>query len=66
MKNNDNKNEIIWSVINQVNNEKFLIEHRLIDRPFQQIGEVQGHGTSLEEKKYSFIHENPPFGIELL
>ena len=59
----DNKNEITWSVFNQVNNEKFEVEYRPESGLFVKLGDVKGHGTFLPEKKYSFIHENTPVGL---
>lgn len=48
-----------WSVFQQINNEKFLIQHSTDANDFDQIGEVKGAGNTHEIIGYEFIHKNP-------
>ena len=56
-------NEITWSVSQQINNDNFIIEYRASNGDFRPIGEVTGHGTTLDEERYSFVHTNPTSGL---
>lgn len=59
----NNQTTITWSVAQQVNNEKFIVEHSLDGRQFLPIAEVKGAGNLIDEKTYTQIHENPPVGL---
>lgn len=52
-----------WSVINQVNNDHFTIEHITDALGFSSIGTVDGAGTTQQEMSYEFIHRDPPSGM---
>ncbi|NNF36221.1 MAG: BspA family leucine-rich repeat surface protein [Saprospiraceae bacterium] len=52
-----------WSVINQVNNDHFTIEHSTDAQDFSSIGTVDGAGTTQQEMSYEFIHRDPPSGM---
>ena len=54
---------INWSVVPQLNNEKYIIEHSKNGQNFASIGEIAGDGTSNETKHYTHIHETPSIGI---
>lgn len=59
-----NGNNILeWKVVSQINNEKFEVEYRQENGLFVKLGELQGHGTTLLEHKYSFTHKSPPGGL---
>lgn len=59
----DYQTTITWSVSQQVNNEKFTIEHSTDGRQFVPIGEIAGARNLVDEKTYSHIHKNPPAGV---
>lgn len=59
----NNETTITWSVAQQVNNEKFIVEHSLDGRQFLPIAEVKGDGNLIDEKTYTEIHKNPPVGL---
>jgi len=56
----NNKNGILveWSVSNQINNDKFVIEYSIDGILFNPIGEINGDKNELSEKKYSFWDKN--------
>lgn len=49
-KNNLNTIILNWSVANQINNDKYIIEQSTDGRNFSSIGEIDGGGTSNETK----------------
>ena len=51
-----------WVTASELNNEKFEIEHSSNNRPYEKIGEVNGHGTTYQVSNYSFQHFNPTIG----
>ena len=64
----NNITHISWSVVSQLNNEKYIIEHSNPDSyrealKFSPIGEIVGDGTSNEIKNYEYIHTSPSIGI---
>lgn len=59
----NNQTTINWSVSEQINNEKFKVEHSIDGRQFSSIAEVEGAGNFNDEKSYAQIHKNPPVGI---
>ena len=54
---------ITWSVAQQVNNEKFIVEHSLDGRQFLPIATVKGDGDLVAEKTFIQNHKNPPLGL---
>ena len=54
--------KINWKVAQEINNEKFIVQHRKDGIHFNNIGEVQGLGSSYEIREYEFIHKNPTQG----
>ena len=56
---NNKSIDIHWSVTNQINNDKFIIEHSGDGRFFSPIGEVDGDGTNNEDRHYEHTHNTP-------
>jgi hypothetical protein len=54
---------ISWQVTNQINNEKFIIEHSTSGKSFQTIGKISGDGDHSGIKKYEYVHDTPSKGI---
>lgn len=52
-----------WATASEINNERFDIEHRTNNTPFEKIGEVEGNATTLRVSNYDFKHKKPTFGI---
>lgn len=52
-----------WETANELNNEKFIIEHSNDGQSFTAIGEVQGNGNSNESIAYQFVDQKPVAGI---
>ena len=52
-----------WSVAQQINNEKFIIEHSLNGSNFKPIGEIKGEGNTSHEINYDYIHQSPYIGV---
>jgi hypothetical protein len=59
-----NKNNVMlnWSTVNELNNDKFIIE-RKNNSVWISVGEVAGSGTTNESKNYSFADRNLPSGF---
>ncbi len=53
---------ISWSVAQQTNNDKFIIEHSIDESHFTEIGHIIGGGNFDQEKIYEFVHTNPNIG----
>ncbi len=58
-----NTTYLTWSVTNQINNDKCIIEHSTNGRDFSAIGDLQGAVSSTQEHHYTYTHNNPSFGI---
>jgi len=54
--------ELNWSVIDQINNEKFEIEFSRNGIDFIKVGEVKGNPDSREEEYYNFKHQYTSIG----
>jgi hypothetical protein len=54
---------LFWQTASELNNEKFEIESSINGREFNKIGQIEGSGTTLEQKKYKFNIENPIYGL---
>ncbi len=59
----NNQTHLSWLVANQINNDKYIIEHSKYGRDFSPIGEMEGDGTTNETKHYEYIHTSPSIGI---
>ncbi len=53
-----------WATATELNNKGFEIERKMNDGSFAQIGFVNGNGTTVEPKNYSFI-DNPGAGVHI-
>lgn len=58
-----NQAQLSWATASEQNNSYFLIERSLDGKQFEVIGKVEGAGTTLEQKDYSFIDETPFEGV---
>ena len=53
------ENVLLWETATETNNDKFIVEHSLDAINFTVIGEKQGSGNSMTNKKYSLTDANP-------
>ena len=51
-----------WTVADQFQNERFVIEHSVDGRVFSSIGELEVGENIFTERTYSFEHADPVFG----
>ncbi|HHB77958.1 MAG TPA: T9SS type A sorting domain-containing protein [Saprospiraceae bacterium] len=51
-----------WTVAQQVNNDKFVIEHSTDARHFEAIQTIKGDGNRVLPKEFRAIHPNPAIG----
>jgi len=58
----DNYVMINWSVSQQVNNSKFIIEYSQNGIDFSPIGEIMGRGTTNTPQECNFLHKAPVVG----
>ncbi|MEM9822048.1 MAG: PKD domain-containing protein [Bacteroidota bacterium] len=58
----DKQTVLKWEVAEQVNNERFIVEHSLDGRSFTALGELVVGQDLLEVQAYTFIHPSPPVG----
>ena len=59
-----NENNILsWSIAQQINNDRFEIEHSQDGRIFVTMGEIEGAGNISEVIDYEYTHRNPPHGV---
>ncbi len=52
-----------WRTATEENNDYFSIEHSLDGNTFEEIGQVNGNGTTSYGQDYSFVHKNPSRGL---
>ena len=57
------KTNLKWSVAEQVDNEKFVVEHSRTGSDFESIGEVKVLENLEEESTFYFAHNNTPTGV---
>jgi len=48
-----------WATATELNNEAMYVQRSKDGKTFEDIGKVQGSGTSLEQQHYEFIDANP-------
>lgn len=60
---NNEKVELEWSVLNEINNYRFIIEKTIDGSSYEPIGYVIGAGTSYSKQDYSYVDDNPNEGI---
>lgn len=60
-----NQNDIVlsWGTSSELNNDYFSIEHSLDGISFEEIGIVEGMGTSELENQYRYIHQDIAAGL---
>jgi hypothetical protein len=58
----DGKVKLSWATASEKNNSGFEIQ-RCTNSDFKTIGFVEGKGTSTERNSYSFVDDNPGFGV---
>ena len=56
-------NRLYWKTASEDNNSHFLIMHSTDGSSWRKLEEIEGHGSTSEEKSYTTDHENPPSGI---
>jgi len=52
-----------WQTESESQNHYFQIEHSTGGAHFSPIGRVEGYGNSAQTRYYSFLHQNPPAGL---
>jgi hypothetical protein len=57
------KVELAWGTAVETNNDYFLVERSSDGVNYQSVGKVEGFGTSLERRNYTFTDENPLPGL---
>ncbi|MFK7771501.1 MAG: carboxylesterase family protein [Saprospiraceae bacterium] len=60
---NNGETDLKWSVAEQFNNEKFVIEHSRNGSDFESIGELKVLENLQEEIDFYFYHNNTPTGV---
>lgn len=59
----DNNNVVLaWTTATETNNSMFVIERRINEGSYQEVGKVSGRGTSTEPMNYSFTDKSVPVG----
>jgi len=58
----DREIKLNWNTTLEINNKGFEIQHSRDSKTWDNIGFVEGQGTSLEYHDYYFIHNTPHFG----
>ncbi len=59
----DGRVNLTWMTFSELNNDHFEIQRSDDGRLFYPVGEVQGHGTTEEGKKYAFWDQRPNAGV---
>lgn len=54
--------QLTWKTATEINNDYFIIQRSMNGKTFENIGEVQGFGTTTETQSYSFIDPTPANG----
>ncbi|WP_420578139.1 T9SS type A sorting domain-containing protein [Ekhidna sp.] len=54
---------LTWVTAQEINNDRFEIEHSNDGLSFKNVGEVKGNGTVNQVSEYSFIHRNLQSGF---
>ena len=48
---------LAWETASEQNNDYFVVEHSVNGQHYEDIGMLEGAGTSLTPKEYAFVHE---------
>ena len=59
----DNKTELHWQTVSELNNDYFTIERSRNGVGFNEIANIQGQGTSQLEQNYNWTDEHPILGL---
>jgi sugar lactone lactonase YvrE len=59
----DNGNQLNWKTASELNNKGFEVERSIGGQDWENIGFIQGNGTTQERKDYSFLDEIPSSDI---
>jgi len=59
----DGQAQLRWSVADQIDNERFVIEHSLDGQRFEAIGQLDAGINQVEEVTYRYSHFSPPAGL---
>lgn len=60
---NNGKTDLKWSVAEQFNNEKFVVQHSRDGSDFESIGEIKILENLQEEIDFYYYHDNTPLGV---
>ena len=55
--------QLIWQTANELNNDYFIVQRSVNGQTFENIGEVQGFGTTTEMQSYSLLDISPANGL---
>jgi hypothetical protein len=58
----DNVNFLNWSTATETNNSHFIIERSVNGMSFEEVGKVEGNGTSSQPHSYTLVDEHPGEG----
>ena len=58
----DQNVELSWVTATEINNQIFEVERKSSNSQFRTIGYINGHGTTTEQKSYSFIDQKLEVG----
>ncbi len=61
-KNHEGKTHLNWITASEINNSHFIIERSTNGAHFEEIGKVEGNGTTLDISHYTFVDDNPTAG----
>jgi len=52
-----------WSTASELNNSNFILEHSLGDDSFEELGLIEGKGTTSKANNYEYIHATAEPGV---
>ncbi len=55
-------NQLSWTTAGETNNDYFSVERSTDARNYEAIGQITGHGTTVQEQQYDFNDDNPVKG----
>jgi hypothetical protein len=57
---------LTWSTASETNNTGFYVQRRRVERPWKELGFVEGAGTSTVEQTYQYDDGQPPYASDSL
>jgi hypothetical protein len=61
---NNNSSVILnWETATEINNDFFEIQHSINNNDWEEIGRIEGNGTTNKLHSYSFTHQSPVKGV---